>query len=54
MGNESREKEWGGNGGASPSKDTIDLGHAPTSLNQYSYDKSEVSKPKSEVVNRHG
>lgn len=60
MGNDSREKERGENGGASPSKDTIDLedtidlGHAPTSLNQYSHDKSEVSKPKSEVVNRHG
>lgn len=54
MGNDSREKERGGNGGASPSKDTIDLGHAPTSLNQYSFDKNKGSKSEAEVVKRRG
>lgn len=53
MGNDSREKERGGNGGASPSKDTIDLGPALTSLNQYSFDKNRGSKSEAEAVKRH-
>jgi hypothetical protein len=54
MGNDSREKERGGNGSASPSKDTIDLGPALTSLNQYSLDKNRGSKSEAEAVKRHG
>ena len=54
MGNDSREKERGGDDSVSSSKDTIDLGHAPTSLNQYSFDKNRGSKSEAEVVKRHG